>query len=115
MLYSTTRKFNKKCAFVSDHNLIILSYIGNVPYSKEMAGTHPSPQLFMEYSITIHPDFPNHMLLSLIKLAMRVRPIGSLVCNQTQADIFLTDYAELNPKIIRPIVNMGIKGYSQLV
>ena len=37
-----------------------------------------------------------------------------LVYNQTQADIFLTDYAELNPKIIRRIVNMGIKGYSQL-
>ena len=38
-----------------------------------------------------------------------------LVYNQTQADIFLRDYAELNPKIIRRIVNMGIKGYSQLV
>ena len=38
-----------------------------------------------------------------------------LVYNQTQADIFLTDHAELNPKIIRRIVNMGIKGYSQLV
>ena len=38
-----------------------------------------------------------------------------LVYNQTQADIFLTDYTELNPKIIRRIVNMGIEGYSQLV
>ena len=38
-----------------------------------------------------------------------------LVYNQTQADIFLKDYAEFNLKIIRPIVNMGIKGYSQLV
>ena len=27
----------------------------------------------------------------------------------------ITDYAELGPKIIRPIVNMGIKGYSQLI
>ena len=38
-----------------------------------------------------------------------------LAYNQTQADIFLANYPELNPKIIRRIVNMGTKGHSQSV
>ena len=66
-----------------------------------------------------HATYPYGLHVSYLCLPS---PYGSLlfsfkylVYNQTQADIFLTDYAELNPKIIRHIVNKGIKGYSQLV
>ena len=48
--------------------------------------------------------------------------VRSLVCHQTQIyhifpirQLWITDKAELDPKIIRGIVNMGIKGYSQLI
>ena len=38
-----------------------------------------------------------------------------LVYNQTQADIFLTDYAELSPQDHQMPCQHGIKCYSQLV
>ena len=40
----------------------------------------------------------------------------NFVYHQTQIyHILLPDYVELDPKIIRRIVNMGMKGYSQLI